>query len=92
MLIAPITATINKTAVSILNDYISDGNVTDKEYFAELEQMNVVSKDFLVDNYNACASLKEELLIENASHTLAMAAGGEEAFNKLFKFLKENTK
>lgn len=53
---------------------------------------NVVSKDFLVDNYNACASLKEELLIENASHTLAMAAGGEEAFNKLFKFLKENTK
>ena len=53
---------------------------------------NVVSKDFLVDNYNACASFKEELLIDNANHTLAMVVGGDEAFNKLFNFLKENTK
>ena len=53
---------------------------------------NVVSKDFLVDNYKACASFKEELLVENANHTLAMVVGGDEAFDKLFKFLKENTK
>lgn len=51
----------------------------------------VVSKDFLIDNYNTCASLKEELVIENANHTLAMVVGGEEAFAKLFKFLQENT-
>ena len=53
---------------------------------------NVVSKDFLIDNYKACASFKEELLVENANHTMAMVVGGDEAFNKLFKFLKENTK
>ena len=50
----------------------------------------VVTKDFLFDNYNNCSSIKEELIIKDAAHTLAMPVGGEEAFQKMFKFLKEN--
>lgn len=50
----------------------------------------VVSENFLVDNYNTCASLKEELLIKDATHTLALNYGGDEAFNKMFKFFEEN--
>ena len=50
----------------------------------------VVTEQFLMDNYNACASFKEELLVKDATHTLALNAGGDEAFNKLFNFLKEN--
>ena len=50
----------------------------------------VVTTDFLMDNYNACHSSKEELLVEGAGHTLAMIAGGEEAFNKFINFLRSN--
>ena len=49
----------------------------------------VVTKDFFVDNYNACASSKEELVVENAPHILAFSFD-REALTKMFNFIKEN--
>ena len=48
----------------------------------------VVSRNFLVDNYNNCASKKELLEVEGVGHTLAIPLGGEEAKDKLFNFLR----
>ena len=48
----------------------------------------VVSKQFLIDNYNNCASSKEILEVEGVGHTLAIPLGGEEALDKLFNFLR----
>ena len=48
----------------------------------------VVSKQFLIDNYNNCASSKDILEVEGVGHTLAIPLGGEEALDKLFTFLR----
>ena len=48
----------------------------------------VVSRDFLVDNYNNCASKKELLEVEGVGHTLAIPLGGEEVKDKLFNLLR----
>ena len=48
----------------------------------------VVSKQFLIDNYNNCASSKEILEVEGVGHTLAIPLGGQEALDKLFNFLR----
>jgi len=50
---------------------------------------SVASKDFLIDNYNDCASDKELLLVEGAEHTMAFVVGGEEAFKSLYNFLEK---
>ena len=52
----------------------------------------VVSKQFLIDNYNNCASSKEILEVEGVGHTLAIPLGGEEAVDKLFNFLRSQSK
>lgn len=51
---------------------------------------SVVTNDFLMNNYNDCASKKELLLVEGAEHTVAMIKGGKEAFDKLYKFVEES--
>ena len=48
----------------------------------------VVSKQFLIDNYNNCASSKKILEVEGVGHTLAIPLGGQEALDKLFNFLR----
>ena len=50
----------------------------------------VVSKQFLMDNYNNCASSKDILEVEGVGHTLAIPLGGEEATDKLFNFLRRS--
>ena len=52
----------------------------------------VVSRDFLMDNYNNCASKKELLEVEGVGHTLAIPLGGKEAIDKLFNFLRSEEK
>ena len=51
---------------------------------------NVAPIPFFMDNYNACSSRKEKMVIKGASHTLPMTVGKEEAFNKLYQFLEGN--
>lgn len=50
---------------------------------------SVASKQFLIDNYNNCASRKDYLFIEGAGHTLAMVNGGENAYSEIIKFIEE---
>lgn len=49
---------------------------------------SVASTDFLMNNYNMCASKKDLLLVEGARHTLAMIKGGQSAFDSLYKFIE----
>ena len=48
----------------------------------------VVSKQFLIDNYNNCASPKDILEVEGVGHTLAIPLGGREAIDRVFNFLR----
>ena len=50
---------------------------------------SVASEQFLIDNYNNCASRKEYLFVGDAVHTLAMVVGGEDAYNQVHKFIQE---
>ena len=50
---------------------------------------SVASTDFLLNNYNMCASRKDLLLVEGAKHTLAMIKGGQSAFDTLYKFIEK---
>ena len=58
-------------------------------YFVSGTLDSVVTEEFLMNNYNACVSRKQFLLIEGAVHTTAMIKGGKEAFDNLYKFINE---
>ena len=65
-------------------------NTTIPAFFVRGTKDTVVSEELLMNNYINCASRKELLSIEGATHTLAMVVGKEEAFNKMYAFLERN--
>ncbi len=68
-------------------DYLKNNKVP--TLFVQGSADTIATNEFLMDNYNDCASYKALLVIEGAEHTMAFAKGGEEALQSLYKFLEK---
>ena len=69
----------------VTSDYLEKTKIP--AFFISGTLDKVATKEFLMNNYNKCASRKDYLLIEGAAHTLASVVGGENAHNRIMNFI-----